>query len=103
MICKTVCAHNVHSDSVVSALLLSKSSNYEALWATQGHGVNAAITTANKQQQLPEISCHVAVVESKSIFAKDKNKCKAPTSVSVPLSVMTTHHTALHYLNALTN
>lgn len=73
-----MCAVSVRSDSVVSVRVLSKSSNYEALWATQGQSVNAAITTANKQQQLPVISCQVAVVESKSIFAKDKNKCKAP-------------------------
>jgi len=54
-----VCADSVHSDSVVSALLLSKSSNYEALWATQGHGVNAAITTPNKQTAITQnfMSC----------------------------------------------
>lgn len=75
-----VCVLNVLLDSVVSALVLSNSFNYEALWAAQGHGVNAAITTTNKQQQLRIISCHAAVVESKSIFAKDKNKSTPSTS-----------------------
>jgi len=41
----------------LDCVVLSKSSNYEALWTTQGHSVNAAITTANKQQQLPMSCC----------------------------------------------
>lgn len=84
-LCVCVCAECPFR-CVVSALVLSNGSNYEALWATQGHGVNAAITTTNKQQQLPVISCHAAVVESKSIFAKDKNK----STPLHPLSIINT-------------
>lgn len=78
---------------VVSALVLSNSSSYQALWATQRHSVNAAISTANKQQRLPKISCHVAAAESKNIILQ-RTKTRAEPLLLF-LSLIKTH-TASH-------